>query len=79
MVTAKNRASDGGFLAVALTSVAGWAMAQDPQAEPPTQPQQQPAPAAKDTKDTKEMAADALTGKESVTSIEKSKSATPEK
>ena len=39
------------ILAVVLTSGAGWAMAQDPQAPPPVQPQQQPAPAAKDTKE----------------------------
>jgi len=126
------------ILTVVFTSSAGWAMAQDPQAQQPTQPQQQPAPAVtdtKDTKDTKEMTAvvvatdptvktitvkqemgsaaaaaqpeatlpvaekaltklksikvgekvklvlktDPMTGKESVTSIEKSKSTTLEK
>ena len=39
------------ILAVVLASGAGWALAQDPQAQPPTQPQQQAAPAAKDTKE----------------------------
>ena len=120
------------ILAAVLMSGAGWAMAQDPQAQPPTQPQQQPAPAATDTKEMTavvvatdptiktitvkpEMGSeaagaqpeatlpvaekaltklksikvgekvklvlktDAMTGKESVTSIEKSKSTTPEK
>ena len=123
------------ILTVVFTSSAGWAMAQDPQAQQPTQPQQQPAPAVTDTKDTKEMTAvvvatdptvktitvkqemgsaaaaaqpeatlpvaekaltklksikvgekvklvlktDPMTGKESVTSIEKSKSTTLEK
>ncbi len=119
------------ILAVVFTSGAGWALAQDPQAQPPTQPQQQSAPAAKDTKEmtavvvatdptvktitvkremrsgaagaqpeaTLSVDEKALTklksikvgdkvklvlktdamGKESVTSIEKSKSATPEK
>ena len=119
------------ILAVVLTSGAGWALAQDPQAQPPTQPQQPAAAAAKDTKemtaivvatDTKVktitvkqdsesgaagaqpeatlsvdekaltklksikvgekvkivLKTDAM-GKESVTSIEKAKSATPEK
>jgi Cu/Ag efflux protein CusF len=122
------------ILAVVLTSGAGWALAQDPQAQPPAQPpqpQQQAAPAAKDTKEmtavvvatdskvktitvkqdsesgaagtqpeaTLSVDEKALTklksikvgekvkivlktdamGKESVTSIEKAKSATPEK
>ncbi len=81
------------ILAVVFTSGAGWALAQDPQAQPPTQPQQQSAPAAKDTKEMTAVVVatdptvktiklvlktDAM-GKESVTSIEKSKSATPEK
>jgi Cu/Ag efflux protein CusF len=39
------------ILAVVLTSGAGWALAQDPQAQPPTQPQQPAAAAAKDTKE----------------------------
>jgi Cu/Ag efflux protein CusF len=39
------------ILAVVLASGAGWALAQDPQAQPPTQPQQPAAPAAKDTKE----------------------------
>ncbi len=119
------------ILAVVLTSGAGWALAQDPQAQTPTQAQPQPAPAAKDTKEmtavvvatdpavktitvkeemgsgaagtqpeaTLSVDEKALTklksvkvgekvklvlktdamGKQSVTSIEKSKSATPEK
>jgi len=119
------------ILAAVLMSSAGWAIAQDPQAQQPTQPQQQAAPAATDTKEMTavvvatdptigtitvkpEMGSEAAgaqpeatlpvaekaltklksvkvgekvkltlkvdaTGKESVTSIEKSKSTAPEK
>jgi len=117
------------ILAVVLTSGAGWALAQDPPAQQPTQPQQQqPAPAARDAKEMTAMVVatdptvktitikkegsatqiettlavdekaltnlktvktgdkvklvlktDPMTGKESVTSIEKSKSTTPER
>jgi len=125
------------ILAVVLTSGAGWAMAQDPQAQQPTQPQQpqqqQPLPPSKDAAKATEVTGvvvaadptvktitvkkepgvaggqnettlpvdekavtnlktvktgdkvklilkmDPMTGKESVTSIEKSKSTTPER